>query len=142
MMRVHLSLLPVILISIVAVGNIGGCGNLGFPCSYNFNTLTNGLSPETQDSEWSCKNGGIEVFTIAFFGGGVGTRSDAGDFTWDQTNCRTIEFETESQESGTLDKVKGSLLTVGQVPTGTLTFDQSSEDLGNISVVCDYVLLD
>jgi hypothetical protein len=140
MRRLILSLFPVILIAIVAAGSIGGC-NSGNSCNFDFNDLTNGSSAETQDSEWSCKNGDVVVFTIAFFGDGTGTRSDAGDFTWEQTKCESLNFETVSLESGTLNKIQGFLNIVAQVPIGSLSFEQSSDDLGDITVSCDYEAL-
>lgn len=140
MRRMILSLVPVILIAIIAAGSIGGC-NSGNTCDFAFNPLTNGSTPAEQDSEWSCKNGDIEVFTIAFFGDGTGTRSDAGDFAWEQTKCKSLNFETASQETGTLDELQGFLNIIGGVPVGQLSFQQNSDDLGDIFVVCDYVQL-
>lgn len=136
MRRMILSCIPVILIAIVAAGSIGGCSS-GGTCNFVFNPLTNGSSAATQDSQWSCKNADVEVFTIAFFGDGTGTRSDAGDFTWDQTKCESLDFETASLETGTLDNLSGFITTIGGDTIGQLSFDQTSDDLGDITVVCD-----
>ena len=140
MRRMILSFIPVILIVIVAAGSIGGC-NSGDSCNFAFNPLTNGSTQESQDSEWSCKNGGVEVFTIAFFGDGTGTRSDAGDFTWEQTKCHSLNFETASLETGTLDELDGFISTIAQETIGQLSFEQTSDDLGDITVSCDLQLI-
>ncbi len=81
------------------------------------------------------------MFTIAFFGDGTGTRSDAGDFTWTQTKCRSLSLETETDETATLDDIEGSVRTIGGETIGNLTFEQTSEDLGDITVTCEYVQL-
>ncbi len=140
MKRFILSIVPALLITIAAAGNIGGCSS-GETCDFRFNEFYNGSSRAAQDSEWSCENGGVVVFTIAFFGDGTGTRSDAGDFTWEQTKCRALNFDTESDETGTLDDIDGFVDTIGGDTFGELTFEQTSDDLGDITVVCDYVQL-
>jgi hypothetical protein len=141
MKRFILLTVPAILITVVSIGNIGGCSS-GETCDFRFNEFYNGSSEAAQDSEWSCENGGAFVFTIAFFADGTGTRSDAGGFTWDQTKCRSLNFNTESEETGTLDEIEGFVDTIGSDTFGELTFEQTSEDLGDITVVCDYVQFD
>ena len=141
MKRIILSLIPAVLITLISVGNIGGCGSGGGPCDIRFNTFYNGSSQAEQDSEWQCQNGGQDVFTIAFFGDGTGTRSDAGDFTWEQTKCKSLDFETTSLESGTLDDIAGTVNTIDGQKFGQLAFNQTSDDLGDISVTCEYVAL-
>jgi hypothetical protein len=141
MKRFILLTVPAILITMVSIGNIGGCSS-GETCDFRFNEFYNGSSQAEQDSEWSCENGGQFVFTIAFFADGTGTRSDAGDFTWDQTKCRSLNFDTESDETGTLDEIEGFVDTIGSDTFGELTFEQTSEELGDITVVCDYVQFD
>ena len=96
MKRLILSLIPVALIALVSIGSMGGCNSSGDVCDIRFSEFYNGSSQATQDSEWSCVNGGAVVFTIAFFGDGTGTRSDAGGFTWEQTKCRELDFDTDS----------------------------------------------
>lgn len=140
MKRLILSLVPVVLIAVVSIGSMGGCSS-GDVCDIRFSEFYNGSSQATQDSEWSCVNGGEVVFTIAFFGDGTGTRSDAGGFTWEQTKCRELDFNTDSLESGTLDDIQGFVDTVGGTTFGQLAFNQTSDGLGDISVVCDYVEL-
>jgi hypothetical protein len=99
MRRLILSLLPVMLIAFAAAGSIGGCSSgSGSGCDFNFNLLTNGSSADARDSEWSCKNANVEVFTIAFFGDGTGTRSDAGDFTWELTKCRNLNYRRSGSD--------------------------------------------
>ncbi|HVY54802.1 MAG TPA: hypothetical protein VHC46_03505 [Thermodesulfobacteriota bacterium] len=140
MKRIILSVLPAALITLVSIGSIGGCSS-GDTCDFRFTEFYNGSSPDTQDSEWSCQNGGQVVFTIAFFGDGTGTRSDAGDFTWNQTKCRSLSLDTASMESADLDDIEGSVQTIGGETVGNLTFEQTSDDLGDITVTCEYVQL-
>lgn len=137
MKRIILSALPALLLALVSTGNIGGCSS-GETCDFRFNEFYNGSSLDTQDSEWSCRNGGQFVFTIAFFGDGTGTRSDAGVFTWNQTKCRALSLETESDETADLDNIEGAVQTVGGTTFGNLTFEQTSDDLGDITVTCEY----
>lgn len=141
MKRLILSIVPALLITIVSIGNVGGCGSGGGPCDFTFNEFYNGSNAAGQDSEWSCENGGVVVFTIAFFGDGTGTRSDAGDFTWELTKCRALDLDTDSLESATLDDIDGFIGTQGGNTFGELTFEQTSDELGDITVVCDYVEL-
>ena len=141
MKRLILSIVPALLITIVSLGNIGGCGSGGGPCDFRFNQFYNGSTQAGQDSEWECVNGGQVVFTIAFFGDGTGTRSDAGGFTWELTKCRALDLSTDSLESATLDDIDGFIGTQGGNTFGELTFEQTSDDLGDITVVCDYVAL-
>lgn len=138
MKRLILSVLPAALLALVSIGNIGGCSS-GQTCDIRFNEFYNGSSLATQDSEWSCQNGGQVVFTIAFFGDGTGTRSDAGDFTWNQTRCRALSLETDSMETADLDRIDGAVRTIGGETVGNLTFEQTSDDLGDLTVTCDYV---
>ena len=140
MKRIILSVLPAALIALVSIGNIGGCSS-GETCDFRFNEFYNGSSLETQESEWSCQNGGQIVFTIAFFGDGTGTRSDAGDFTWTQTKCRSLNLETETDETATLDDIEGSVQTIAGETIGNLTFEQTSDDLGDTTVTCELVQL-
>jgi len=140
MKRIILSALPAVLIALVSIGNIGGCSS-GDTCDFRFNEFYNGSSSATQDSEWSCQNGGQVVFTIAFFGDGTGTRSDAGAFTWNQTKCRALSLDTASMESADLDNIDGEVRTIGGDTVGNLTFEQTSDDLGDITVTCEYVQL-
>ena len=141
MKRLILSIVPALLITIVSLGNIGGCGSGGGPCDFRFNQFYNGSTQAGQDSEWECVNGGQVVFTIAFFGDGTGTRSDAGGFTWELTKCRALDLSTDSLESATLDDIDGFIGTQSGNTFGELTFEQTSDDLGDITVVCDYVAL-
>ena len=140
MKRLILSIVPALLITIVSIGNIGGCGG-GETCDFRFNQFYNGSTQAGQDSEWECVNGGQVVFTIAFFGDGTGTRSDAGGFTWEQTKCRALDLNTDSLESATLDDIDGFIDTQGGTTFGEITFEQTSDELGDITVVCDYVEL-
>jgi hypothetical protein len=140
MKRIILSVLPAVLITLVSISNIGGCSS-GETCDFRFNEFYNGSSLDTQDSEWSCQNGGQVVFTIAFFGDGTGTRSDAGGFTWTQTKCRSLNLETETDETATLDDIEGSVRTIGDDTIGNLTFEQTSDDLEDITVTCELVQL-
>lgn len=135
MRGLRLSLAGLFVIVLVALSGSGGC-NSGDVCDIRFVELTNGTSEETQESEWACENAGVVVFTIAFFSDGTGVRSDAGDFVWELTKCREIELETLELEEALLDRIDGRIETVAGVTFGSLTFRQTSEDLGDLTVSC------
>ena len=141
MRRIILSAIPAVLITLVSIGSIGGCSS-GDTCDFRFSEFYNGSSLDTQDSDWSCQNGGQFVFTIAFFGDGTGTRSDAGDFTWTQTKCKSLTLDTVTDETATLDRIEGAVRTVGGTTFGNLTFEQTSDDLGDLTVTCEYEQFD
>ena len=130
---------PVVLFVLVALSGSGGC-NSGDVCDIRFSEFLNGTSEETQDSEWQCENGGVIVFTIAFFSDGFGVRSDAGDFEWEQTKCKEVDLETLALEQATLDRIEGGVREVAGVTVGTLSFRQTSDELGDLTVSCNLVL--
>jgi len=132
------SVTATVLLILASLANIGGC-KAGGTCDLNFNEVFgNGSSSETQDSEWECENGGGLVFTIAFFTDGTGFRSDAGEFTWEQTGCQAVDFETASLESGSFVTIQGNVATTGSTTFGNLSMEQESDDLGDIQVACTY----
>ncbi len=131
------SVTAAIFLVLVAIANTGGCKS-GETCDFTFNQFLNGSSADTQDSEWECQNGGVVVFTIAFFGEGTGFRSDAGEFTWEQIRCRAVDFETLALETGTFDNIMGSITTTGDRTLGDLSLEQQSDELGDITVACTY----
>lgn len=135
MRGLRISLAGLFVIVLVALSGSGGC-NSGEVCDIRFATFTNGTSEQTQESEWACENAGVVVFTIAFFSDGNGVRSDAGDFVWEQTKCREIELETLELEEAILDRIEGNVETVAGVTIGSLTFRQTSDDLGDLTVSC------
>lgn len=115
---------------VLALGNIGGCGDT--PCDFDLNAFFNGTSFMDQDSEWDCKRGGETVFTMGLFADLTGTRSDIGDFVFDRNKCRTLQFENVEGE-GKLKNLQGNSR------QGTLAFKQVSDDFGDTDVVCDRV---
>ncbi|MEQ9619842.1 MAG: hypothetical protein RIG61_11815 [Deltaproteobacteria bacterium] len=131
------SVTAAILLVLVAIANTGGCKS-GETCDFTFNQFLNGSSADTQDSEWECQNGGVIVFTIAFFGDSTGFRSDTGEFTWEQIRCRAIDFETVALETGTFDNIMGTITTIGDRTLGNLSLEQESDELGDITVTCTY----
>lgn len=139
MRGLRLSLAGLFVIALVALSGSGGC-NSGEVCDIRFTEFLNGTSGETQDSEWQCENGGVVVFTIAFFSDGTGVRSDAGDFDWEQTKCREVELETVELEQATLDRIEGGVQEVAGVIVGSLSFRQTSDDLGDLTVACSLVV--
>ena len=139
MRGLRISLAGLFVIVLVALSGSGGC-NSGDVCDINFNEFQNGTSLETQDSEWQCENGGVIVFTIAFFSDGFGVRSDAGDFEWEQTKCKEVELETLALEQATLDRIEGGVREVAGVTVGTLSFRQTSDELGDLTVACNLVV--
>ena len=78
-------------------------------------------------------------YSIAFFADGTGTRSDIGDFTWVQTECKQLEFTADSGESATLKglQVTGGIIDGEQF--GQFKFNQVSDDLGNFGYTCELV---
>ena len=139
MRSLRISLAGLFVIVVVALSGSGGC-NSGDVCDIRFTEFLNGTSEETQNSEWQCENGGIVVFTIAFFSDGTGVRSDAGDFDWEQTKCREVELETLELEQATLDRIEGGVREVAGVTIGSLSFRQTSDELGDLTVVCNLVV--
>ncbi len=139
MRGLRISLVGLFVIVLVAISGSGGC-NSGDVCDIRFNEFLNGTSLETQDSEWQCENGGVIVFTIGFFSDGTVVRSDAGDFEWEQTKCREVELETLALEQATLDRIEGGVREVSGVTIGSLSFRQTSDELGDLTVVCNLVL--
>lgn len=122
---------PVFLLSLIlALGNMGGCTDS--TCDLILNSILNGSSINDQTSEWDCKRGGETVFTLALFGDMTGTRSDIGDFVYDRTECRRIVFEN-ADGTGKLTGLDGDSR------TGLLSFEQVSDDFGDITVACDFV---
>ena len=115
---------------LLALGNIGGCGD--GPCDFQINLFINGSSLMDQTSEWDCKRAEETVFTLGLFSDSTGTRSDIGDFVYERNTCRTIKFQNEDGE-GKLKRLQGNSL------LGTLSFNQVSDDFGDTEVLCDRV---
>lgn len=118
------------LLLFLVIGNIGGCNDT--PCQFNLNAFFNGTSLNEQTSEWDCKRGGETVFTLGLFSDLTGTRSDIGDFVFERTKCRTLEFGNDLGV-GKLKSMQGN------INIGTLSFVQVSDDFGDTNVVCDLV---
>ena len=123
---------------ILVTGNIGGCGDIGPNCSFDLPMFFNGMTMEQQSSEWDCKRGGETVFTLGLFGDFTGIRSDIGEFDFERTACRQIEFNNP-EGTGKYRNLEGSILSQGDVTVGTLLLDQRSDDFGDFSFVCDLV---
>src|SRR3972149_129064 len=103
-----------VLITIISLGNIGGCSsNI---CDFGISSIYSGADLGGQASEWECRTGGVVEYTIAFFADGTGTRSDIGDFTWVQTECKQLEFTADSGEFATLKglPVTGGIIEIGR----------------------------
>ena len=130
MKKVVLTTSVLLLFLILALSNIGGCGD--DPCNFDFNLFLNGSSIDNQTSEWDCKNAGQTVFILAFFGDMTGTRSDIGDFVYDQTQCRRVEFENLAG-SGRFVNIEGT------AAIGILSLRQQSDDFGDIDVACELI---
>lgn len=128
-----------VLITIVSLGNIGGCGGGGL-CNFRIANIYNGASFEDQDSEWECRTGGAVEYAIAFFADGTGTRSDIGDFVWEQTACKRLDFTADSGEFATLKGLAVSGGIIGGVQFGNLNFNQVSEDLGDFGYKCELIV--
>jgi hypothetical protein len=127
-----------VLVTFVSLLNMGGCGdNL---CNFGISSIYNGANFGDQDSEWECRTGGVVEYTIAFFADGTGTRSDIGDFTWVQTECKQLQFAADSGESATLRglQVTGGIINGEQF--GQLKFNQVSDDLGDFGYTCELIV--
>lgn len=127
------------LIAIISLGNIGGCGGSSL-CDFSISSIYNGANFGDQDSEWECRTGGVVEYTIAFFADGTGTRSDIGDFTWVQTECKRLEITADEGESAELKGLQVTLATVGGEQFGQMKFSQVSEDLGNFGYTCELIV--
>lgn len=127
------------LITIISLGNIGGCGGSNL-CDFGISSIYNGANFDDQDSEWECRTGGVVEYTIAFFADGTGTRSDIGDFTWVQTECKRLEFTADEGESAELKGLQVTLATIGGEQFGQMKFSQVSEDLGNFGYTCELIV--
>jgi len=128
-----------VLLAVVSLGNIGGCGGSNI-CDFGISSIYNGANFGDQDSEWECRTGGVVEYTIAFFADGTGNRSDLGDFTWVQTECKQLEYTTDESDFATL---RGLSVTGGIIngeKFGQMKFNQVSEDLGNFGYTCELVV--
>jgi hypothetical protein len=128
-----------VLLTVVSLGNIGGCGG-GNLCDFVIANIYNGADFGDQDTEWECRTGGVVEYTIAFFADGTGNRSDLGDFTWVQTKCTQLEFTTDEGDFATLRGLSVSRGIIGGVEFGQLKFNQVSDDLGDFGYTCDLVV--
>ncbi len=126
-----------LLVTVLSFGSIGGCG--GNLCGFRIANIYNGADFGDQDSEWECRTGGVVEFTIAFFADGTGTRSDIGDFVWEQTACERLEFTADSGEFAELRGLEVSRGFIAGDEFGTLKFKQVSDDLGDFGYKCDLI---
>ncbi len=128
-----------VLITIVSLGNIGGCGGSNL-CDFGISSIYNGAGFSDQESEWECRTGGVVEYTIAFFADGTGTRSDIGDFTWVQTECKQLEFTADTGEFATLKGLQVTGGIIGGDKFGQMKFNQVSPDLGNFGYTCELIV--
>jgi hypothetical protein len=128
-----------VLITVVSLGNIGGCGGSNI-CDFGISSIYNGANFGDQDSEWECRTGGVVEYTIAFFADGTGTRSDIGDFTWVQTDCKRLEFTADEGESAELKGLQVTGGIIGGETFGQMKFNQVSEELGNFGYTCELIV--
>ncbi|MGH7849945.1 MAG: hypothetical protein ACREOP_06575 [Thermodesulfobacteriota bacterium] len=89
---------------------------------------------------WECRTGGVVEYTIAFFANGTGTRSDIGDFTWVQTECKQLEFTADTGEFATLKGLQVTGGIIGGDKFGQFKFNQVSPDLGNFGYTCELIV--
>src|SRR3990167_5910922 len=127
-----------VLITIVSLGNIGGCSSNIY--DFGISNICNGAAFSDQDSEWECRTGGVVEYTIAFFADGTGTRSDIGNFTWVQTECKQLEFTADSGEFATLKGLQVTGGIIGGEKFGQMKFNQVSPDLGNFGYTCELIV--
>lgn len=120
---------------LVFVGFLVGCGGGGGggTCDFIIEDFLNGPNAQMQDSFWSCQGGG-GAFDFVAFEDGTGFSTGAGVFTWQETDCREIDF-VSSAGSGIITDIQGS------IQSGIITYTQISNDLGTFSVGCFLVVL-
>lgn len=129
-----------VLLTVVSLGNIGGCGGSNI-CDFGISSIYNGANFDDQESEWECRTGGVVEYSIAFYADGTGNRSDLGDFTWVQTECKQLEYTTD--EGNDFATLRGLQVTGGIIngeTFGQMKFNQVSEDLGNFGYTCELVV--
>lgn len=128
-----------VLLTVVSFGNIGGCGG-GNLCDFGISSIYNGASFDSTESEWECRTGGVVEYSIAFYADGTGTRSDLGDFTWVQTECKQLEYTTDEGIFATLRGLQVTGGIIGGEQFGQMKFNQVSADLGNFGYTCELVV--
>jgi hypothetical protein len=126
MNRIITKISVVILIAMGAIGGCGGSSGSG-SCDFDFNSFLNGANADEAFSQWSCvgsKPGSIVLdFVFQAFEDETGFSTNVGPFTYEQTGCRSIRFQ-----SGLGD---GNVINLdGSNESGILTFDQTSSTPG------------
>jgi len=130
-------LLTVLLFGLFA-GSFVACdgGGEGEQCDFDFDAILNGANTELANSEWTCIDNFEQVFTVRVFEDGTGFSSSVGFFTFQQTGCRSLDFQS-AVGNATVSNLQGS------IDSGIVTFFQSSSilELDGISASCILVIL-
>jgi len=93
------SILGLILISFMLVGGCGGgsdgdSGGEVEACNFVLSTFLNGPNAEQSDSLWDCINEDGRLFAFQAFEDGTGFSTGVGPFTFQETGCREITFQS------------------------------------------------
>ena len=135
-------LYKIVAVVLLSLGLIGGCGGSGGGegCDFDFDAFLNGVNANQATSQWDCvgsKPGEIVPdFVFQAFEDGTGfSTSDVGIFTFQQTGCRSLNYQSGAGNA-TISNIQGS------IDSGVLTFFQTSStpELDDISSGCILVI--
>ena len=135
-------LYKIVAVVLLSLGLIGGCGGGGGgddACDFVLSAFFNGANANQATSLWDCvgSSPGEIVDDIEFqaFEDGTGFSTGVGVFTFQQTGCRSLNFQSGAGNA-TVSNIQGS------INSGFLTFFQSSStpELDDISAGCILVI--
>lgn len=109
------------LLIVIAFMVIGGCSS-GGNCNFDLDSIFNAPNFDLSASSWDCESDEGPLLIFQIFGDGTGNSMNFGDFVFQQTGCRSLEFQSELQGDGAFININGS------VESGVLTFDFISDD--------------
>jgi len=123
-------IVSVVLLSFFIIGSCGGSGG-GEGCDFDFDAFLNGANAQVADSQWDCVDNFDELFSFQIFEDGTGFSTGVGVFTYQQTGCRSLNFQS-APGNATVSNIQGS------IDSGFLTFFQTSStpELNDISSAC------
>jgi len=126
-------LYKIVAVVLLSLGLIGGCGGSGGGegCDFDFDAFLNGVNAQFADSQWDCIDSFDQLFSFQAFEDGTGFSTGVGPFTYQQTGCRSLNFQSGAG-NGTVSNIQGS------IDSGILTFFQTSSvpELNDISAGC------
>lgn len=111
---------------LIMLGCDGG-GNDSQPCDFDFDSFLNGINSQQASSLWSCESDDGQIFIFQAFIDGTGFSTGIGIFTYEQTGCRSADFQG-IESSGNIFDIDGS------TQSGILIF-MLAIDNGNLNSV-------